>query len=131
LKAYGGIYQELTPKGFTPKLKKLDNEASAALKSYFTESDVEYQLPPSLSQTQHRGACHSNFQITSCCRYRISGPIFPITFVGSSIAPSRNETEITAHVQAASTIVCSSALSWPDRLEKHSHCFSRMKNHCT
>jgi hypothetical protein len=29
-----------------PKLQKLDNEASAALESYFAESEVEYQLFP-------------------------------------------------------------------------------------
>jgi hypothetical protein len=46
LKAYGGIHQELTSKGFTPKLQTLDKEASAALKSYFTENIVEYQLVP-------------------------------------------------------------------------------------
>jgi hypothetical protein len=46
LKAYGGINQELTSKGFEPKLQILDNEASTALKSYFTENDVEYQLVP-------------------------------------------------------------------------------------
>jgi hypothetical protein len=32
VKAYDHIYQELTVKGFKPKLKKFDNEASAALK---------------------------------------------------------------------------------------------------
>jgi hypothetical protein len=36
LKAYGGILQELTSKGSKPKLKILDNEAYAALKSCFT-----------------------------------------------------------------------------------------------
>jgi hypothetical protein len=46
LKSYGGIHQELRSKGFKPKLQTLDNEASAALKSYFTENDVEYQLVP-------------------------------------------------------------------------------------
>jgi hypothetical protein len=46
LKAYSGIFQELTPKGFTPTLQTLDNEASTVLKSYFTEIDVEYQLVP-------------------------------------------------------------------------------------
>jgi hypothetical protein len=46
LKAYGGIHQELTSRGFKPKLQTLDNEASAALKSFFTENDVEYQLVP-------------------------------------------------------------------------------------
>jgi hypothetical protein len=44
LKSYGGIHQELKSKGFKPKLQTLDNETSAALKSYFTGNDVEYQL---------------------------------------------------------------------------------------
>jgi hypothetical protein len=35
LKAYGHIHQELTSRGFKPKLQTLDNEASAALKSFF------------------------------------------------------------------------------------------------
>jgi hypothetical protein len=47
VKAYKRIHQELTSRGFKPKLQTLDNEASAALKSLFTENDVEYQpLPP-------------------------------------------------------------------------------------
>jgi hypothetical protein len=46
LKEYGGINQELTSKVFKPKLQTLDNEASSALKSYFTKNDVEYQLVP-------------------------------------------------------------------------------------
>jgi hypothetical protein len=45
-KAYEHIHQELTSRGFKPKLQTLDNEASAALKSFFTENDVEYQLVP-------------------------------------------------------------------------------------
>jgi hypothetical protein len=36
LKAFGEIFQELTSRGFKPKLQTMDNEASAALKSYFT-----------------------------------------------------------------------------------------------
>jgi hypothetical protein len=44
LKSYGGIYQELTSKGFKPKLQTLDNEAYTALEFFFTENDVEYQL---------------------------------------------------------------------------------------
>jgi hypothetical protein len=35
VKAYDHIHQELTVKGFKPKLQTLDNEASAALK-YFS-----------------------------------------------------------------------------------------------
>jgi hypothetical protein len=44
LKAFGEIFQELTPRGFKPKLQTMDNEALAALKSYFTENDMTYQL---------------------------------------------------------------------------------------
>jgi hypothetical protein len=34
VKAYDHIHQELTVKGFKPKLQTLDNEASAALKNF-------------------------------------------------------------------------------------------------
>jgi hypothetical protein len=41
VKAYDHIHQELTAKGFKPKLQTLDNEASTALKNFFTTNDVE------------------------------------------------------------------------------------------
>jgi hypothetical protein len=40
VKAYGSVHQEITIKGFKPKLQTLDNEASAALKNYFTINDI-------------------------------------------------------------------------------------------
>jgi hypothetical protein len=46
VKSYDHIHQELTAKGFKPKLQTLDNEASAGLKNFFTTNDVEYQLVP-------------------------------------------------------------------------------------
>jgi hypothetical protein len=46
VKAYDLIHQELTSKGFKPKLQTLDNEVSTALKKFFTTNDVEYQLVP-------------------------------------------------------------------------------------
>jgi hypothetical protein len=46
VKAYDAIHQELTFKGFKPKLQNLDNEASAALKNFFTVNDIAYQLVP-------------------------------------------------------------------------------------
>jgi hypothetical protein len=46
VKAYDHIHQELTVKGFKPKLQTLDNEASAALNNFFTANNVEYQLVP-------------------------------------------------------------------------------------
>jgi hypothetical protein len=42
--AYDSIHQELTVKGFKPKLQTLDNEASTALKNFFTVNNIAYQL---------------------------------------------------------------------------------------
>jgi hypothetical protein len=44
VKAYDSVHQELTVKGFKPKLQTLDNEASVALKDLFTTNDIAYQL---------------------------------------------------------------------------------------
>jgi hypothetical protein len=44
VKAYDIIHQELTVKGFKPKLQTLDNEASAALKIFFTANNIDHQL---------------------------------------------------------------------------------------
>jgi hypothetical protein len=55
LQAYSVIHQELTARGFIPKLQTLENEASSALKSYFTENDMEFQLVP-----PHRHRCNEN-----------------------------------------------------------------------
>jgi hypothetical protein len=46
VKAYDSVHQELIVKGFKPKLQTLDNQASAALKNYFTVNDIAYQLVP-------------------------------------------------------------------------------------
>jgi hypothetical protein len=46
VKAYDSVHQELTVKGFKPKLQTLDNKASATLKNYFTANDIAYQLVP-------------------------------------------------------------------------------------
>jgi hypothetical protein len=40
------IHQELTVKGFKPKLQTLVNEVSTALKNVFTANDIAYQLVP-------------------------------------------------------------------------------------
>jgi hypothetical protein len=46
VKAYDSIHQELTVKVFKPKLQTLDNEASTALKNFFTANNIAYQLVP-------------------------------------------------------------------------------------
>jgi hypothetical protein len=35
---FGVVFYEMTAKGFKPKLQTMDNEASSALKNYFTEN---------------------------------------------------------------------------------------------
>jgi hypothetical protein len=45
-RAFGVIFNETKSKGFKPKLQTMDNEASAALKNYFTEKEINYQLVP-------------------------------------------------------------------------------------
>jgi hypothetical protein len=37
VKSCGVVFDEMTAKGFITKLQKMDNEASAALKNYYTE----------------------------------------------------------------------------------------------
>jgi hypothetical protein len=90
LKAFGEIFQELTSRGFKPKLQTIDNEASAALKSYFPENDTTYQLSP-----PH---CHRR----------------NATLCGSPSALSRNNIEPTAYIKAAPTTLISSSFSWPN-----------------
>jgi hypothetical protein len=46
VKAYDTIPQELRVKDFKPKLQTLDNDASAALKNFFTANNIAYQLVP-------------------------------------------------------------------------------------
>jgi hypothetical protein len=46
VKAYDTVHQEVAVKGFKPKLQTLDNEASTALKNFFTVNDINYQLVP-------------------------------------------------------------------------------------
>jgi hypothetical protein len=44
VKSYDTVHQELTVKGFKPKLQTLDTEASTVLKNFFTVNDIAYQL---------------------------------------------------------------------------------------
>jgi hypothetical protein len=53
VKAYDKVQKELKIKGFKPKIQALDNEASAALKNYFTVNDIAYQLVPNHCQRRN------------------------------------------------------------------------------
>jgi hypothetical protein len=44
VKAYETIHQDLTVKGFKPKLQTLNNEASVAFKNFFIVNSISYQL---------------------------------------------------------------------------------------
>jgi hypothetical protein len=46
LKAFQVMEQELAARGLTPKLMKLDNEASKLLKTYLHQQDITFQLAP-------------------------------------------------------------------------------------
>jgi hypothetical protein len=81
VKTYDTIHQELTVKGFKPKLQTLDNEASAALKHLFTANDVEYQLVPPHCHRRNAAEC----AIRSFKEHFVGGlasvdPTFPLHF---------------------------------------------------
>jgi hypothetical protein len=57
VRAFGEVFQELTPRGFKPKLQTMDNEASAALKKYFTEQNMTYQLVPPHCHRRNAAEC--------------------------------------------------------------------------
>ena len=46
IKAYGVLLHRLQRAGVKPKLQKLDNEASNALREYITDSNINFQLAP-------------------------------------------------------------------------------------
>jgi hypothetical protein len=63
VKAFGVVFDEMTAKGFRPKLLTMDNEASSALKKYFTEKEMNYQLvPPHCHRTNAAGRAIRTFK---------------------------------------------------------------------
>jgi hypothetical protein len=53
LKAFQVIEQELVARGLTPKLMKLDNEASKLLETYLHQQDITFQLVPTYSHRRN------------------------------------------------------------------------------
>jgi hypothetical protein len=77
--AYDTIHQELTVKGFKPKLQTLYNEASAALKNFFTANDVEYQLvPPQCHRLNAAERAIRTFKEHSVAGLSSVDPAFPL-----------------------------------------------------
>jgi hypothetical protein len=129
VKTYDHIHRELTAKGFKPKLQTLDNEASAALKHFFTTNDVEYQLVPPHCHRQN--AAERAIRRTLCGRSLLHGSEIPIIFVGQTFTSGGNHFESLADLETAPTVVRSGSLSWPRGLQQDIICTARMQNHCT
>jgi hypothetical protein len=80
VKAYDHIHQELTAKGFKPKLQTIDNKASAALKNFFTTNDVEYQLPPHCHRRNATERAIQTFKEHFVAGLSSVDPTFPLHF---------------------------------------------------
>jgi hypothetical protein len=79
VKAYDTVHQELTVKGFKPKLQTLNNEASAALKTFFTVNDIAYQLvPPHCHRRNAAGRAIRTFKERFVAGLSSVGPAFPL-----------------------------------------------------
>jgi hypothetical protein len=79
VKAYDTVHQDLTVKGFKPKLQTLDNEAFAALKNFFTVNDVAYQLvPPHFHRRNAVERAISTFKEHFVARLYSVDPAFPL-----------------------------------------------------
>jgi hypothetical protein len=46
VRAYNKLIQELVDRGFKPRLQRLDNECSSALRSLLNQHDIQFQLAP-------------------------------------------------------------------------------------
>jgi hypothetical protein len=69
----------MTAKGFKPKLQTMDNEASAALKNYLTEKEMNYQLvPPHCHRTNAVERAIRTFKEHSKSGLATVDPDFPI-----------------------------------------------------
>jgi hypothetical protein len=132
VKAYGRVHQELTLKGFKPKLQTLDNEASAALKNFFTVNDIAYQLvPPHCHRRNAAGRAIRTFKEHFVAGLSSFDPPLPNAIVGQTLATSGSHVKSPAHLSTASTAFCRCALPWFRGLKQNSFCSTRMQNHCT
>jgi hypothetical protein len=52
VRAFGIVFDEMTEKGFKPKLQTMHNEASAALKKYVTEKEIITNWSPRIATEQ-------------------------------------------------------------------------------
>jgi hypothetical protein len=79
VKSYDTVHQELTVKGFKPKRQTLDNEASAALKTFFTVNNIAYQLvPPHCHRRNTTERAIRSFKEHSVAGLSSVDPAFPL-----------------------------------------------------
>jgi hypothetical protein len=131
VKAYDTIHQELTVKGFKPKLQTLDNEASAALKIFFTANAVEYQVVPPYCHLRNASE-RAILNFKELCGWAlIVRPRFSNAFVGQTLTAGENHIESPAGLTAASATLRRGPLPRTCGLQQDSFCSARMQNHCT
>jgi hypothetical protein len=131
VKAYGSIHQELTVNGFKPKLQTLDNEASTALKNFFTDNDIAYQLvPPHCHRRKAAERAISTFKEHFVAGLSSVDPSFPM-HLWDRLLP---QAEITLNLLRTSRLhpqLCRRALPWACGLQQDSFCSARMQDHST
>jgi hypothetical protein len=101
VKAYDTVHQEFTVKGFKPKLQTLDNEASAALKNFFTINDIDYQfVPPHCHRRNAATRAILTFKEHFVARLSLVDPAFPL-YLWDRLLP---QAEITLNLMRTSRL---------------------------
>jgi hypothetical protein len=131
VKAYSSIHQELMIKGFKPKLQTLNNEASTALKNFFTAHNIDYQLVPPHCHRRNAAECAiRTFKEHFVTVLSSSDPSFPM-HLRDRLLP---QAEITLKLLRTSRLhpqLCRRALPWARGLQQNRFCPARMQTHCT
>jgi hypothetical protein len=117
VRAFGVVFDEMVSKGFKPKLQTMDNEASAALKQYFTEKEMNYQLvPPHCHRTNAAERAIITFKEHFEAGLATVDPDFPVQ-LWDRLLP---QAEITLNLLRASRlhpiVICRHTPPWPNRL---------------
>jgi hypothetical protein len=131
VKAYDSVHQELTVKGFKPKNQTLDNEASTALKNFFTVNDIAYQLvPPHCHRRNAAERAIRTFKEHFVAGLSSVDPSFPM-HLWDRLLPQAEITvnQSPADLLSASSALCRRALPWARGLQQDSFCSARMQNH--
>jgi hypothetical protein len=119
VKTFDIIRQELTVKGFEPKLQTLDNVISLTVKNYFTVKIIAYQLVP--PQCHRRNAAERairTFKETN-------------VLMGQTLATSGNHNKYPADISSASAALRRRALPLTRGLQQNSFCSARMPSYRT